>query len=206
MLLFDGNPTNEMIVRLALSGLDGQIPISDQWPLAKGPQLLALDVVGHQASVWAAQVEEEGRSTEATVCLNREDGQWSAHAVNREDGFSQRTRSDPASPLHAWSFQISFRDLEPKGVAVVWGRASAGIYQVASGFGFAEPRIRAIQNTTGCFLIVQEVDQSQAATLRTIRDMRDDAGEPILRAWSRDGSVIDLGGGFQVRRNEKLSS
>jgi hypothetical protein len=198
---------NETVVGKAISAVTGTVPVAHEWPPLKGPRVLALDVVGNHAGVWIVIANGAEGSAEAVVYLVRDHDGWSWQSINRQDGLSARKQEQSESPVHVWSYQISFRDQQPMGVgaAMVWGRAVSATYQVGFGFGFAEPRTKLVEGGTGCFLVLREVDQGQALLLRNIRDQRDEAVLPILRAWMLDGSVMDIGG-VSVRRNEELSS
>lgn len=198
---------NETFVGVAISAVTGTVPVAHEWPPLKGPQVLDLDVVGSHAGVWIVIANGAEESAEAVVGLVRDDDGWSWQSINRQDGLSARNEEESDSPVHVWSRQTSFRYQQPMrlGAAMVWGRAGSATYQVGFGFGFAEPQIKSVQEGTGCFLVLREVDQGQASLLRNIEDQRDKAVDPMLRAWMLDGSVMDIGT-FSFRRNEELSS
>jgi hypothetical protein len=195
---------NETFVGTAISAATGAIPVAHEWPPLKGPRVLALDVVGNHAGVWVVIANGAEGSAEAVVGLVRDDDGWSWQSINRQDGLSAQEQEESESPVRVWSHQISFRHQQPMrlGAAMVWGRAVSATYQV--GFGFADPQTKFVEEGTGCFLLLREVDQNQASLLRNIEDQRERAVDPILRVWKLDGSVMDIGR-FSLRRSEGLS-
>jgi hypothetical protein len=201
-----GDPIDDLLIDTAISAVEGHTSVAAGWPLARGPRVLALDIFGRHAGVWVGVVGTHGSSVESVVSLSEVDGKWSAYALGREDGFSGRNANQESSPIYAWSYRTSFRELDPTGTVMVWGRAKADVHRVESGFGFTEPVTREVEVGTGCFLMVNVVNQDQATTFHSIVDSRGTGIEPILRTWSRAGSVMDLSSGFTIRRNVALST
>jgi hypothetical protein len=183
------------IKNAALTAVNEAITIAGEWPQDGTPVVLSGDIVGIHAGLWIAIREDPGQITEGIVHLIHEGNAWRVNSTVRVDNFEHQRGLETSPPCVNWSCSTSFPVLGPTGVAMLWGLADGNAVEVEFGFGFAEPRRRPVERGTGCFLVLQEIDQDQASVFRNLRAMKRNATQPILTLHQENGTQISVGYG-----------
>lgn len=177
---------------IAESFMGGSLQVEHEWPRVGRSCVVSLDLVGRNAAMWVATAESATRISGRIVHLYRVEESWRVNSIQWLDDFSVSEKTILGPSVYEWSAALSFRVNEPIGAVMVWGRAGLTTSEVEFGFGFSVPRRRRIEAGTGCFLLIQEVDQEAASIFRTLQMMDESASQPILRVWASNGFGTDV--------------
>jgi hypothetical protein len=197
MIFGSNNPARdwESIKAIADSVMVNTRQVEHEWPKTGVSCVVSLDVAGKNAAMWMAVGEPQGQISGAIVHLVHVNEHWNVNSVLSLEEFSPKKKSTKGQLVHSWASLISFRVGEPIGAAIVWGIARSTVNEVefGIGFGISEPRKRHVEPGTGCFLLLQEVDQDAASIFQACLKAEEKASQPLLRIWANDGSMILVG-------------